>query len=51
MLGEGTYGDKINAGFREFTEGIERHVAGYLKLRLAVCAFDRFTHLLQSYPA
>lgn len=31
--------NKIHAGFREFTEGIERHVAGYLKLRTAVRQF------------
>lgn len=47
MLGQGANGDVIDAGFSKFADGVERHVAGHLKLRLAVCAFDRFTHLLR----
>ena len=47
MLGQGANGDVIDAGFSKFADGVERHVAGHLKLRLAVCAFDRLTHLLR----
>lgn len=47
MLGERTDGDEIHAGFSELTQGFMRHVARHFKLRLAVGAFDGFTHLFR----
>lgn len=37
VLGQGAYGDVIDAGFSKFADGVERHVAGHLKLRGRLC--------------
>lgn len=44
MLGECADGNIVNAGFREFANGIEGNVAGDFQRRLAVGTFHRLTH-------
>ena len=57
VLGQGAYGDVIDAGFSKFADGVERHVAGHQAARpfvrltaSRICSVSKLSSMMMSAP-